>query len=241
MIHQYVPTLCHSKEAALTDLIFQSPWWTRATRCVDSHYSNTSGIMLADHLSAVTANLERLFRAPHTPFLAELFAFVKSMGLDKDQVELELRIVSLLHDIGKTEDDKSKMVAHPLYGYPTIKRHSIVGVHAALEILRPTPLLSDEEKAIIYSVIEEHDVSYGLFREYQPAGSLPPYEIWRHLNDRIRPREGVGLLYLLLFKLADIHGHGNVEDVIWFFTAVKATYFGRLGLSLPVPEESDIR
>jgi len=47
-------------------------------------------------------------------------------------------------------------------------------------------------------------------------------------------------MYLLLFKLADIHGHHNVHDVIWFYETVQWQYFQPLGLALPIPTEKDI-
>ena len=50
-----------------------------------------------------------------------------------------------------------------------------------------------------------------------------------------------GLLYLLVFKLADIHGHDNIADVLWFYHAAKENYFTQLHIELPVPDESDIR
>jgi hypothetical protein len=241
MIQQYTATQTVSREEAVLQKIRRSVWWRRASTCVDPHYSNTSGVMLVDHLTAVTDNVERIFTARHLSFLCRLFLVVEEMGLSKEKIREELKIAALLHDIGKTEDDKSITMPHPLDGHLTIKRHSVVGVFAAKEILQHCDLLSDEQKATIYSVIEEHDVPYGLFREYKQQRKRPTFERWQELNEKVSNQPGVGLVYLLLFKLADVHGHCNIEDVIWFFESASQTYFRALGLQLPIPRESDIR
>lgn len=241
MIQQYTTTQIASREETVLHKIRRSVWWRRASTCVDPHYSNTSGVMLVDHLTAVTENVERIFTARHLSFLTRLFLVVEDMGLSKEKIREELKIAAMLHDIGKTEDDKSITMPHPLDGHLTIKRHSVVGVFAAKDIFHHCDLLTEEEKSIIYSVIEEHDVPYGLFREYKQQRKRPSFECWQELNDRVCAQPGVGLMYLLLFKLADVHGHCNIEDVIWFFESVSKTYFSALGLQLPVPRESDIR
>ncbi len=230
-----------NREHLIRTRIVQSDWWDRASRFVDSHYSNTSGVMLVDHLEAVYQNVDSIFSAPPNAFLIDLFKFISTLGLDVTQLHLLLKIVALLHDIGKTEDDKSVMIPHPLFGYSTVKRHSVVSVYAAMEILEEEELLSAEERALLFSVIEEHDVSFGLFKEYKMCGWLPSFERWKILNDKISTQPGVGLLYLLIFKLADIHGHANIEDVTWFYHNVNQTYFSRYGFLLPLPAESDIR
>lgn len=241
MIQEYTTTQTVSREEAVLHKIRHSVWWRRASTCVDPHYSNTSGVMLVDHLTAVTDNVERIFTARHYSFLTRLFLVVEQMGLCKEKIREELKIVAMLHDIGKTEDDKSVLMLHPLTGELAPKRHSIVGVLAAKDILDHCDLLSEEEKGTIYSVVEQHDVSYGLFRESKELKKKPSFERWQQLNAKISDQDGVGLLYLLLFKLADIHGHCNIEDVIWFFDATSQTYFRPLDLQLPVPRESDIR
>lgn len=241
MIQQVITTQAASREEAVLQKIRRSVWWRRASTCIDPHYSNTSGVMLVDHLSAVTGNVERIFTARHLSFLCRLFLVVEAMGLSKEKMRRELKIAAMLHDIGKTEDDKSVTMPHPLDGHLTIKRHSVVGLFAARDIFHHCDLLSEDEKALIYSVIEEHDVPYGLFREYKQQRLRPTFERWQQLDEKISSQPGVGLMYLLLFKLADVHGHCNIEDVIWFFDAVSQTYFRPLGYTLPVPRESDIR
>jgi hypothetical protein len=225
----------------LLDKIMHSSWWLRATQCVDSHYSNIDGVMLSDHLLAVTENIDKIFNYHYTPFLTKLFAALPALNIDPGQLCAELKVVSMLHDIGKVEYDKSKLILHPIHGHYTIKRHSIVSLYAALDILEGEDLLSDPIKKRIYSVIEEHDVSYGLFCEWIRTGKLPGYDRWKELNNKIDESLGVGLMYLLFFKLADTHGHWNITDVIWFYKQVNGNYFNRLGIDLPIPTENDIR
>jgi hypothetical protein len=225
----------------LLDKIIHSGWWLRATQCVDSHYSNIDGVMLSDHLLAVTENIDKIFNYPFTPFLSGLFSLLPALNLNAEQFCAELKIVSMLHDIGKIEYDKSKLILHPIHGNYTIKRHSIVSLYAAIEILDGEELLSDTIKKRIYAVIEEHDVSYGLFCEWIRTGKVPQYERWKELNDKIDSTPGAGLMYLLFFKLADTHGHWNITDVIWFYKQANIKYFNRLGIDLPIPKESDIR
>ena len=40
-------------------------------------------------------------------------------------------------------------------------------------------------------------------------------------------------MYLLIFKLADIHGHTNIGDVIWFYKTVQQNYFASLVFTCP--------
>jgi HD domain len=230
-----------TREEVLFEKILHSDWWLRATQCVDSHYSNVDGVMLSDHLVAVTENIDKVFHSPRGSFLTRLFDLLDKMNINQECLREELRIASLLHDIGKVEQDKSKLVMHPLHKHYTIKRHSIVSLYAAIEILQNESLLSTEEKQRIYALIEEHDVSYGLFREWMMTDKLPKFERWKELNDKIDPKPGVGLMHLLFFKLADTHGHWNITDVIWFFKQVKIKYFSKLGIDLPVPREKDVR
>ncbi|MCU7548128.1 HD domain-containing protein [Chitinophagaceae bacterium LB-8] len=230
-----------SREDVLFEKILQSGWWTRATQCVDSHYSNVDGVMLSDHLVAVTENIYKVFHRRQSSFQSKLFDILDRMNIDRQKLMDELRIVALLHDIGKVECDKTKLVRHPLYKHFTIKRHSIVSLYAAIEILQNETLLSVIEKLRIYSVIEEHDVSYGLFCEWMRTGKLPTTKRWKELNDNVDTRPGVGLMYLLFFKLADTHGHWNLTDVVWFFKQVKTNYFNNLNIDLPIPTEKDIR
>jgi hypothetical protein len=230
-----------SREGIIIEKILHSSWWARATQCVDSHYSNVDGVMLSDHLLAVTENIDKIFLYRHGPFLSRLFGLLPALNIDHEKLREELKIVSMLHDIGKVEYDKSKIILHPQHGTYTIKRHSIVSLFAAIDILEGEDCLSIKEKEKIYGIIEEHDVSYGLFCEWIRTGKLPEYERWKEVNDKIDKLPGAGLIYLLFFKLADTHGHWNISDVIWFYKQAKTKYFDKLGIDLPIPKESDIR
>jgi hypothetical protein len=112
---------------------------------------------------------------------------------------------------------------------------------AAMEIIGVELAQFPEKRNRIYRTVELHDMSYGLFREYLATGAAPAEEKWNYINNKICSITGAGLLYLLLFKLADIHGHANIADVTWFYENVKEQYFDFLGFDLPVPAESDIR
>lgn len=225
----------------LIDMVKKSGWWHKASCCIDSHYSNMSGIMLTDHLLAVAENIEAIFAQTNYGFFAELFCALEDLRLDKETVKKELLLVALLHDIGKTQHDKMLHIIHPLNQKLVIKRHSIVSVYAAMEIFGQYAGLPDDEKQRMYWCIEQHDISYGLYRQFKEAGIIPAMEKWKKLNDKIINRDGAGLMYLLIFKLADIHGHANISDVIWFYNTVQQKYFKPLGLYLPIPVESDMR
>lgn len=224
-----------------TDKIIQSGWWSRASGYADSHYSNNSDIMLVDHLMAVTENIDAFFNRPFFGFHAEMLTALDSMNIDRDSIQKELKLISLLHDIGKVEDDKMLYIIHPLDHELVLKRHTVVSVRAAIEILGMDKDLDPDEKSRIYWAIEQHDISYGLYKQFLSTGFSPGFETWKTLNDKINTADGAGLMYLLIFKLADIHGHANIGDVIWFYKTVQQNYFAPLGLYLPIPVEDDMR
>ncbi len=219
----------------------QSDWWATASHMLDSHHSNTSGIMLTDHLSAVYDNIEAIFNQPASGFYGKIFALLAQLQLGKEEVKEELKIVALLHDIGKPQEDKTLVIPHPLTGKPAHKRHGLVGLMAAIEIIGTDLAHLPERRNRIYRTVELHDMSYGLFREFNITGDIPPNERWDYINNKIHTITGGGLLYLLIFKLADIHGHANIGDVTWFYRTVKEHYFNQLHLDLPIPTEKDIR
>lgn len=221
--------------------IRQSHWWSKAAATIDSHYSNTSGVMLTHHLEAVYDNVELIFNQPEEGFIGELFTLLRNLKLHKEQVLQELKIAALLHDIGKTEQDKSQIIPHPLTGKAAHLRHGIVGLMAAMEIIGEDLIPFPQQQTSIYRTVELHDVSYGLYREFLQKGTLPTAEQLIKINHKIHPASGAGLLYLLIFKLADIHGHANVGDVIWFYNIAQNNYFNSLNIQLPIPTEQDIR
>ena len=225
----------------LVDKIRQTDWWTKATNYKDRHYDASSGVMLSDHLNSVLTSIDKIFNDTESPFISDLFSLLDILNLNKEKVKQELHIVALLHDIGKTEDDKTQKIEHPLKKELVSKRHPVIGVHAAIEILGSDTTLSDTDKTKIYNLIDEHDTPYGLYRQFEKTAIIPEFKSWKKLNNKIDDKDGVGLLYLLIFKLADIDGHESVEDVIWFYRAAKEKYFNQLGLQLPIPNESDVR
>jgi len=221
--------------------IRQSEWWAQAATTIDSHYSNSSGIMLTYHLQTVYDNVEAIFNKPATGFYGKMFSLLEQLKLDKGEVREELKIAALLHDIGKPGEDKSLVMPHPLTGKPAHKRHGIVGLIAAMEIIGSDLESMPEKRLRIYRTVELHDMSYGLFREYLASGDVPANERWDYISNKVHTLTGAGLIYLLLFKLADIHGHAKIDDVTWFYNTVKEDYFKRLSIDLPVPDEEDIR
>ncbi len=222
-------------------LIRQSDWWRKAAETPDRHEHCSSGVMLTDHLEAVYRNVQEVFSMPPEGFDGQLFSLMGALGMGPRQMEYELRVVALLHDVGKTGEDKSLVIAHPLTGKPAHKRHGLVSLLAAMEILGEVLVNDPGCRDRIYRTIELHDISYGLFREYRAARVVPGFERWSYINDKIFPRAGAGLLYLLVFKLADTHGHADVQDVEWFYRNVKLHYFDAIGMPLPVPAPGDIR
>ncbi len=226
---------------SIENKIKESHWWKTAENTVDNHYSNNSGIMLSDHLLAVYNNIETIFNKPATVFYGNMFSLLPQLQLQKDEVKDELKIVALLHDIGKTQEDKTLVIPHPLTGKPAHKRHGLVGLIAAMEILGEELKPYPEKKMRIYRTVELHDMSYGLFREYEINGVIPQNDRLNYINNKIHTVTGGGLFYLLLFKLADIHGHANITDVLWFYNTVKENYFDLLEIELPIPVEADIR
>jgi|GEM_PF-1408044 len=221
--------------------ITQSGWWQKAAHTVDCHYSNTSGVMLSHHLEMVYHNIGLVFEQPETGFYGNLFDLVRQLKINKEEIRNELKVIALLHDIGKTEEDKSMVISHPITGKPAHKRHGLVGLMAAMEILGPDFESIPVMKKHIYRTIELHDISYGLFREYKANSDIPGYDRWSYINNKINSSPAAGLIYLLIFKLADIHGHDDIHDVLWFYHTVKANYFDILNIELPIPTEADIR
>ncbi len=225
----------------LENKIKHSHWWNEAAQTPDSHYSNNSGIMLTHHLMAVYDHIETIFSKDDTGFYGDMFNLLPQLQLVKEEVKEELKIVALLHDIGKPKEDKSLVIPHPLTGKPAHKRHGLVGLMAAMEIIGSDLAHLPEKRNRIYRTVELHDMSYGLFREFSNTGDIPQNDRWNYINNKIHTLTGGGLLYLLFFKLADIHGHANITDVLWFYHTVKENYFDPLGIELPIPAEDDIR
>ena len=221
--------------------IKNSLWWKNAADTIDSHYSNSSDVMLSHHLMAVHNNIEAIFNKPAVGFYGKMFGLIPLLKLNAEEVKEELKIAALLHDIGKPGEDKELVIPHPLTGKPAHKRHGLVSLMAAIEIIGTDLDQVPEKRNRIYRTVELHDMSWGLFKEYLDTGSLPEKERWNYINNKIHNLTGGGLLYLLLFKLADVHGHAKIHDVTWFYNTVKEHYFDLLNIELPIPTEADIR
>ncbi|MDP1844280.1 MAG: hypothetical protein Q8K64_12755 [Sediminibacterium sp.] len=225
----------------LESKIKSSNWWKTALKTIDSHYTNERGVMLSHHLEAVYQNIENIFNYPEIGFYKELFGLLHQINLDKESVKNHLKIVALLHDLGKIEEDKTLIIPHPLTGKPAHKRHGLVGLMAAMEIIGNELEQLTQEKLIVYRTVELHDISFGLFREYRSSGDIPKSDKLSYIAKKIHPEPGAGILYLLIFKLADIHGHQSIEDVIWFYKIAASNYYKEFNIQLPIPTESDIR
>ena len=225
----------------LEEIIKESTWWKTATTTPDSHYSNVSGVMLSHHLLAVHQNVEHIFSQRNNEFYVNMFSLLPGLNIHIDDVRDELLLVALLHDIGKPGEDKSIVIPHPLTGKPAHKRHGIVALMAAMEIIGPLMEGEPERRNRIYRTVELHDISYGLFREYLDTGLSPNTEKWIYIDNKIHSITGAGIFYLLLFKLADVHGHANIKDVTWFYQSVKKYFFKEKNIELLIPTEADIR
>jgi hypothetical protein len=240
-----VPTLAIAMQL-INDTLFiekikSSEWWALACNTVDSHYSNDSGVMLSHHLEAVYDNVVAIFTAPPTAFYTALFDLLKQFDLTQEAVFRELKVIALLHDIGKPREDKSLIIAHPLTGKDAHRRHGLVSLMATMDILGNDLADNPAAQQRIYRTVELHDMSYGLFRTFLATGDVPKFERWNYINNKIYPSTAVGLLYLMIFKLADIHGHGKIDDVLWFYETVQQHYFDYIQVTIPIPKEEDIR
>ncbi len=224
----------------LEEKIKLSNWWSMARSMPDSHYHKNSGIMLTDHLEAVYDNVEDIFSRPEAGFYGRLFDLLRNMKMNKARVKDELKIVSLLHDIGKTKEDKTQVIPHPLTGKPAHLRHGIVGLMATMEIIGADLIPFPQQQKNIYRTVELHDISYGLFREFNVTGNIPQKDKLHYIGNKIHEIPSIGLLYLLIFKLADTHGHDNLTDIIWFYHVAQERHFSHLNIHLPVPDVKDI-
>ena len=85
------------------------------------------------------------------------------------------KLVSLLHDIGKVEDDKMLYTIHPLDHELVLKRHTVVNCSRRHRILGTDKALSSDEKTRIYWAIWQHDISYGLYKQFLSTGYSPGF------------------------------------------------------------------
>lgn len=217
-----------------------SDWWELAARTADSHDHSQSHITLVHHLEAVHQNIHRLFEDYDRPFWHQILDLLPRLRIKSDMLKAELSLVALLHDIGKTKEDKSLVIPHPLTGKSAHMRHGVVSLMATMEILGKDLEAYPEVQKRIYRTVELHDMSYGLYREFTQTGEKPTGAKWTYIDRKVHALSGAGLMYLLIFKLADTHGHINLQDVRWFYETVNEHYFQPKGLQLPVPTVADL-
>lgn len=199
--------------------------------------------MLTDHLSAVLSNTEKIFsHEPVNRFYEEMYLFMLDSGLNIERSRYILQVVSLLHDIAKPIDNKSEMIEHPFRKTMVSKRHQVLGVITALELLADQDDLSDEEKRLICQLIDEHDTPYSWYRQFERNKVIPEFKSWKKLDEKMMAGEDYhGIIMLALFKMADIHGHESVNDVTWFADNLNKKYLSQSGKYIPVPDPEHIR
>jgi len=205
----------------------------------DRHYDVSENVSLADHLDAVHGNLGFLKGlSGYHSYYGDLVGAIRALGQTAEQLLELLGPVALLHDIGKVSEDKEAKGDHPITGKPVKLRHPIVGLQAAIEIL-PADLPNLDS---IFALVEEHDTPFSWYMNFVKSGQAPKRKSWAKLDRSIDPSEnGSGILALAVFKLADIDGHENVDDVVWFFEQANTVYLSEKGKWLPVPSEEAIR
>jgi hypothetical protein len=221
------------------ELIRKSQWWLEAQRTPDRHYAESEGVTLADHLPRVHRNL-LLMLSPEVSggYFAELRQALANDGFDLGSLLAILEPVTLLHDIGKLKEDKIAEGEHPLTHKAVKMRHPIVSLIAALEIL-PESL---EHRNTILTMVEEHDTPLSWYMQFHRSGQIPHRKSWAQLDRRIEPREDCsGLVLLSIFKLADVDGHENVEDVRWFIEQANLNLLRVKGKWVPMPDQITIQ
>lgn len=210
-----------------------SAWWRDACAMPDRHHPSGSGVFVADHLNSVHDRVSRiLLHDAQDDYVPLLRSALAADGLDPSVLHDVLAPTALLHDIGKTRDDRLRRVIHPLTGKPVRLRHPVASVGAAIEILAPdTP-----HRATILALIDQHSTPYGWHTDFRKTHTLPRHASWVKLDERMDERaDGTGLTLLCLFKMADVDGHGSVEDVPWFVHHANVMVLREHGRWLPIP------
>ncbi|MBE0538523.1 MAG: HD domain-containing protein [Ignavibacterium sp.] len=223
--------------------IYLSSWWERAKTYPDRHFPKESGLMLSDNLLSVLKNSERIFKSePDNDFYEVLYVYLLDTGFDLYRSKEILKVVALLHDIGKPEDDKEKEIEHPIKKTLVKKRHPVLGVCSAIEILDGQSDFTDNEKQVIFNLIDEHDTPFSWFRQFEKSKAIPEFKSWKKLDNKIAGdrNDSFGINMLALFKIADIDGHESIADLIWFFVQLNEKYLNQLGKPIPLPIEKDL-
>jgi len=216
-------------------LIMETELWQAAIKMPDRHYDKSEGISLADHLMATAKNLRFILKTQRSLYCQSLQNFLRIIHLT--EVEEILIPVSLLHDIGKVEEDKTKKIAHPFTGKLEAARHPLIAFIAANQFL-PSEL---RFRSPILALIEEHDTPYAWYRQYQKAGQIPKKSAWHKLDAKIEPKaDGTGLLLLCIFKLVDIDGHQDMSDAQWFIRHANEMCLAEKGKQMLIPSRDDL-
>jgi len=93
----------------------------------------------------------------------------------------------------------------------------------------------------VLALAEEHDTPFSWYMQFRKTGQVPKRKSWARLDRKINAKEdGSGLMLLAVFKLADIDGHENIDDVIWFFKQAFENYLREKGKWLPIPDRKAI-
>jgi hypothetical protein len=219
-------------------LIRSSTWWQRAQETPDRHYDPLAGVTLAQHLEAVRRNLHMLQLAEDQPeYVGRLQAALVRAGFSLPHLQDLLEPVALLHDIGKLIEEKGAEGPHPITGETVRLRHPVLSLVAALELIPP----DHSDREILLALVEEHDTPYAWYVQFQRRQQVQKTAAWARLDRRIDPRaDGTGLMLLALFKLADIDGHKDLEDVPWFIQNANEHFLCAQGKELPVPGPDDL-
>ncbi len=222
------------KHVNLETTILASSWWAAAEETADRHKSSETWRTVADHLLAVHRLVELLLHSAEVvdPYALELRRRLHRMGVPAT-VAADLEIVALLHDVGKPRESKQETTLHPLTGKRVARRHPVVGAGAALELIPET----HGRRLLIAALVAKHGTGWSWYRQWASSGQLPSRKAWRRLDRRLPAgREGLGVVLLVLFKLADVDGHAELSDVPWFARRANQALLDDLGMSIPVPD-----
>lgn len=220
-------------ETEILEEIKKSIWWKEAEKYPDRHHPKDSWVMLSDHLLITHENIKEIFSMKKW----NIYDLLSGYELAIERLQLILKIVALLHDIGKPQDNKDIDYIHPLTQKLVKKRHNILWMEAAIQILWDSKKLTDLEKDIIYSLIDEHDTPFWWYINFSKTWQVPKLKSWKKLDNKIiwNDYAPLGIILLTIFKLADIDGHDDVSDVDWFIKNLNEFYLSTFNIKFFEP------
>lgn len=220
-------------------IIKESKWWKTAQSYPDRHFPVDANTSLAAHILAVYNGIDKLFDLnSNEKFIQEINAFFIEYNLNRAKIIEVLKITILLHDIGKPYDDKWHIVDSEIVHKVKKVKHEYLGEKIAL-LLLPDQY---EYKKLISKLVRKHDKPYRWYKKSQYLNFIPNYNDWRKLDcSIIDNNSGLGIIYLILIKLIDTHGHFHLNDVFWFIQNANNTYLSTLKIKFPIPNEKDLR